>query len=123
MGALQIRTVLCQILQAIATSVERRCLVLKRMEKIGKTQLTTAYARYYQLCYTSVFWLNAMSELTLRASFQLVAQRILKAEEMETLGYDQVLDRGHGTTVKKKDAEYRLEADAVVFTLCIWSHG
>jgi NB-ARC domain len=55
-------------------------LVLGGMGGVGKTQLAISYAIKHRQSYTSVFWLNAMSELTLKSGFRRLVQRILPSE-------------------------------------------
>lgn len=82
-----------QILHPGATSNEQRQLVLAGMGGMGKTQLALAYARRHQASYSSVFWINATSELTVKAGFRAIAARLLKVQEMETLSDDQAIAR------------------------------
>lgn len=84
-----------QILQPGKRLTEQRRLVLGGMGGIGKTQLAITYARDYQTSYTSVFWLNATSEATLKASYQSVTQLVLSAEELGSLNEQQALVRAH----------------------------
>ena len=49
-------------------SVQRTILVLGGMGGIGKTQLATTYCKRHGGSYSSVFWLNATSEVTLKSS-------------------------------------------------------
>jgi hypothetical protein len=58
----------------------RKILVLGGMGGIGKTQLSIAYAKRHSNTYSSVFWLNSTSELTLKGSFRKLAHRILAPE-------------------------------------------
>lgn len=52
--------------------------VLYGLGGIGKTQLVVEYIRRYKERYTSVFWLNANDEDSLRLSFRTIAQQILQ---------------------------------------------
>jgi NB-ARC domain len=70
------------VLQPGVTSDTRKVLVLGGMGGVGKTQLAIAYAIKHPQLYTSVIWLNATSEATLKASLRQVARRLL-APEME----------------------------------------
>ena len=82
-----------RILQPNKPSTEQQRLVLGGMGGIGKTQLAIGYARRHQSCYTSVFWLNATSQLTLHASIRQVAQLLLQAADAGRLDDKQVLVR------------------------------
>lgn len=74
-------------------SLPRKVLVLGGMGGIGKTQLSIAYAKRYGNTYSSVFWLNATSEITLKSSFRNVAQRILALETVDELDDDRLCVR------------------------------
>ena len=63
----------------------RKVLVLGGMGGIGKTQLSIAYAKRHGHTYSSVFWLNATSELTLKGSLRKMAHRLLAAETVDQL--------------------------------------
>lgn len=79
-----------------AASTEQRNLVLGGIGGIGKTQLAIAYARRHRHAYSSVLWLNATSESTLKASWRLVMQGLVEAGELEQLSDEQVLARAQG---------------------------
>lgn len=51
---------------------EQRRLVLGGMGGIGKTQLAIAYVRQHCDSYKSVFWLNATSVQTVKASWKSI---------------------------------------------------
>jgi hypothetical protein len=51
----------------------RKLLVLGGMGGIGKTQLAITYVKRYRSYYTSIFWLNATSEVSLKTSLRHVA--------------------------------------------------
>ena len=60
------------------------------MGGIGKTQLSISYAKRYGHTYSSIFWLNATSEVTLKGSLRNVGRRILAPEDMEQLDDDRI---------------------------------
>lgn len=99
------------ILRPSEASIEQRRLVLGGIGGIGKTQLAIAYARRYQQEYTSVLWLNATSELTLKVSFRSVMQGVIKAEELEELSDEQVILRVHQWLSNKGNAQWLLIFD------------
>lgn len=66
-------------LRPASESLDRRVLVLGGMGGIGKTQLAIAYAKRYREIYSSIFWLNAASETTLKSSFVTLAKRTIPA--------------------------------------------
>lgn len=61
------------------------------MGGIGKTQLAIAYAKRHRHSYESIFWLNATSPQTLRASLHRLAQRILTPDELKHCENDQLV--------------------------------
>jgi len=76
---------MAQLLRPGEATVEQRRLVLGGLGGIGKTQLAIAYARRHQNHYASVFWLNATSVSTLKASLRSIAQQLLTAAELQSL--------------------------------------
>ncbi|KAF1810343.1 kinesin light chain 1 [Eremomyces bilateralis CBS 781.70] len=71
-------TELKEIHQTLSGDGIRRIAVLHGLGGIGKTQLTVAYAKQYRANYSTVLWLNAKDEDTLKQSFGNVAPRILQ---------------------------------------------
>ncbi|KAK5460822.1 hypothetical protein LTS15_002885 [Exophiala xenobiotica] len=69
----------------------RRVVVLGGPGGIGKTQLTMAYVQHHQRAYDSVLWLDATSEVTLRASFRSVAETISDTPTLSALEGEQCL--------------------------------
>lgn len=98
-------------LQPGMTSTEQRHLVLAGMGGMGKTQLALAYARRYQASYTSVFWINATSELTVKGSLRSIAGRLLKVQELETLGDEQAVARALEWLQDVKNTQWLLILD------------
>lgn len=68
----------------------RKVLVLGGMGGVGKTQLATFYAKQHRTDHTSVFWLNAASEVSLKMSFRNVAYRVLPPETTANLDDEQL---------------------------------
>ena len=68
----------------------REILVLGGMGGIGKTQLAISYAKQYRSSYSSIFWLNASSEVTITASLRSLAKQIIPAETVRKLKDDQL---------------------------------
>ena len=65
------------VLQPDTTSDTREVLVLGGIGGTGKPQPAIAYVIQHQHSYNSVFWSNAISEVTLKSSFLRLVQRIL----------------------------------------------
>ena len=63
----------------------RSIVVLHGLGGVGKTQLALAYAIRHEEKYTSIFWLNANDENSLRLSFRAVAQQVLKYQPSTSL--------------------------------------
>lgn len=73
----------------------QRRLVLGGMGGIGKTQLAIAYAQSGRESYSSVFWLNAVSEAALKDSFRLIASLIFDVQEPGVLEDKEIVRRVH----------------------------
>ena len=71
-------------------SPQRKVLILGGMGGIGKTQLAITYSKKHKNVYSSVFWLNATSEITLKSSLRNLATRILTSENMNDLDDDRI---------------------------------
>jgi len=68
----------------------RKSLVLGGMGGIGKTQLAISYAKRHRNCYTSIFWLNATSEVSIKTSVRNMAHRVLPPEMVSQLDDGQI---------------------------------
>ena len=53
-----------------------RFVILAGMGGIGKTQLAISYCKQYGANYSSIFWMNAKEEITLKQSYVRAAERI-----------------------------------------------
>jgi hypothetical protein len=82
-----------EILQPDQESRQQRQVVLGGMGGIGKTQLAIAYAKLHDDTYTSIFWLNATSEITVKTSLKSIVQCFLEVHEYERLDDEQMLLR------------------------------
>ena len=80
------------ILQPQSTSPgsTRKVLILGGMGGIGKTQLAITYAKRHRHSYSSIFWLNANNEATLKNSLRTLANRILLPEMVSGLEDDRL---------------------------------
>lgn len=58
--------------------------VLHSLDRIGKTQLTIAYANAYQTKYTAMFWLNIKDNNSVKHSYARIAKRILNKHSLTT---------------------------------------
>jgi predicted ATPase len=82
-----------EILQPDKESRQQRQVVLGGMGGIGKTQLAIAYAKLHNDAYTSIFWLNATSEITVKTSLKSIVQCFLEVHKYEGLDDEQMLLR------------------------------
>jgi hypothetical protein len=78
-----------EILQPDQSTLDQRRLVLGGTGGMGKTQLAIAFAIRHRQEYESVFWLNAVSEATLKDSFRLVAEAIFDSQDAQALKDEQ----------------------------------
>lgn len=79
-----------RLLQPQSNSINRRVLILGGMGGIGKTQLAVKYANTHSSFYSSIFWLNATAEVTMRQSLRAMANRIFPPETVGKWKDDQV---------------------------------
>lgn len=99
------------ILNPSEPSTEQRRLVLGGIGGIGKTQLAIAYARQHRDEYTSILWLDAASEVTLKASIQSITPNIVRASEVDRLNTDQVLARVQAWLCNNSNTKWLLILD------------
>jgi hypothetical protein len=76
--------------QADSPGSTRKVLILGGMGGIGKTQVAITYAKRHRHSYSSTFWLNASTEVTLNSSLRAMANRIIPPETVRKLDDDQV---------------------------------
>ncbi|KAH9225153.1 hypothetical protein K456DRAFT_1879191 [Colletotrichum gloeosporioides 23] len=67
---------------------KRRIAVLHGLGGMGKTQLSIEYTKRHESDYSAILWINARDEMSLKQSFQQVAQRIIR--EHPSVAYMQV---------------------------------
>ncbi|KAK6436815.1 hypothetical protein LTR95_006995 [Oleoguttula sp. CCFEE 5521] len=63
---------------ALVGDGSRRTVILNGLGGIGKTQLAVAYARQHKESYSAVIWLNTRDEASVKQSFAIIAERILR---------------------------------------------
>lgn len=88
-----------------------RRLVLGGMGGIGKTQLAISYAHRNFQEYSSVFWLNATTEATLKDSLRKMAELIFDVPASELQEGEVVLTRTHQWLSDSKNVEWLLIFD------------
>lgn len=87
-------------------SQEQRRLVLGGPGGIGKTQLAISYATRHNQEYTSVFWLNATSETTLKDGFGKMAKVIFAAQEPGLLEDGRIVGKVCGWLSHKRNTQW-----------------
>lgn len=60
---------------------------------MGKTQLSLQFARQHHQRYSAVIWLNASSEVTLKAAYVSLAQRIRHHNQQSKIGQGEVIEQ------------------------------
>ena len=60
---------------------------------MGKTQLSLQFARQHHQRYSAVFWLNASSEVTLKAAYVSLAQHIRRHNKQSEIGQGEVIEQ------------------------------
>jgi hypothetical protein len=76
--------------QSASPGSTRKVLILGGIGGIGKTQLAISYAKRHQHSYSSIFWLNANNEVTLKNSLRTLANRFLLPQAVSGLEEDQL---------------------------------
>ncbi|KAL8810118.1 MAG: hypothetical protein Q9223_007818 [Gallowayella weberi] len=77
----------------LSPSTERQNVVaISGLGGIGKTQLSLHFARQHHQRYSAVIWLNASSEVTLKAAYMSLAQRIRRHNKQREAGPSEVIE-------------------------------
>ena len=90
---------------------QQRRLVLGGIGGIGKTQLAMFFAKKHYKDYTSVFWLDATSETTLKDSFRQMAEVIFDIQDSQGFEVEQILGKIRGWLSDKKNIDWLLIFD------------
>lgn len=90
---------------------KQRRLVLGGMGGIGKTHLAIAYVDSSRGSYSSVFWLNAVSEAALKDDFRSIARHIFDVEEPGVLEDKEIVRRVHQWLASPKNTRWLLIFD------------
>jgi len=81
-------------------SQRRKIVILHGPAGIGKSRLSTEFVRLYQHKYSHVFWLNGVSEATLKESIASIASRI-------PAGQSRVMTEPHNEWLLKVETVYK----------------
>lgn len=79
--------------------------VLHGLGGIGKTQLSTAYAKRHKDSYSAIFWLNIKNKNSLKQSFAKVAKQILQE---------------HPSALRLSNIDTNKNLDEVIYTVKAW---
>lgn len=90
---------------------QQQRLVLGGIGGIGKTQLAISYAKHHHKDHTSVFWLDATSESTLKNSFRHMAEIIFDVKDPQGFEIERILGKIRGWLSDKKNREWLLIFD------------
>jgi hypothetical protein len=90
---------------------QQRRLVLGGTGGIGKTQLAISYAKYHHKDHTSVFWLDATSETSLKDSFRQMAEVIFDVQDPQGFDIEQILGKIRRWLSDKKNRDWLLIFD------------
>ncbi|GKZ63652.1 hypothetical protein AnigIFM49718_002793 [Aspergillus niger] len=77
-------------LRSVDEPREQRKLLVGGIGGIGKTQLAIAYAKRSNI-YTSLFWLNASSDASIKDSFRSIAEQIFDINALRALEAEQIM--------------------------------
>lgn len=98
-------------LQSQSQGNQQRPLILGGIGGIGKTQLAISYAKRHHNDYTSVFWLDATSETTLKESFRRITEVIFDIQDPQGFDAGQILGKIRGWLSDEKNRDWLLIFD------------